>query len=145
MYAFSFAAAVERLDLELTVRPLRCAGHAPHAGKQRPPVPFAAAPQRAWSDRRHVLRRGGAVRVPPGLPPPAPPVQHAPNSTLIIQPPVDLRLGAASAIHYTWGPKLLAPNGSQEWRFEKRDWREQAHVDEASTLGAGGACKCNRC
>ncbi|EFN57057.1 hypothetical protein CHLNCDRAFT_143799 [Chlorella variabilis] len=54
------------------------------------------------------------------------------NSTLIIQPPVDLRLGRATQIHYTWGPKLKeGGNDTEFWRFEKRDWTQQRFEDTA--------------
>ncbi|KAI7843720.1 hypothetical protein COHA_002618 [Chlorella ohadii] len=64
-----------------------------------------------------------------------PEITRAQSGPLIIQPPVDLRLGNATQIHYTWGPKLQwASNGTLLWAFEKRLWREQRFVDEATPL-----------
>jgi hypothetical protein len=43
-----------------------------------------------------------------------------PFNKLMVQPPADVRLGAASFMHYTWSPILSDETGAVRWRFDKR-------------------------
>jgi len=49
-----------------------------------------------------------------------------PFNKLMVQPPADVRLGAASFMHYTWSPILSDKTGATRWRFDKRSFRGAA-------------------
>ena len=84
---------------------------------------------------------------PPSLPAP-------PDSPLIAQPPADDAPGNASALHYTWGTKIVRPRRQGEetskddaasdtasdsitvWEFDKRRWTDAALVGAPPSLPA---------
>ena len=49
-----------------------------------------------------------------------------PFNKLMVQPPADVRLGAASFMHYTWSPILSDKTGATRWRFDKRQFQGAA-------------------
>ncbi len=45
-------------------------------------------------------------------------------------PGVPLHFLPPSQLHYTWATRLTWPNGTDAWRFEKREYTKQQEVDE---------------
>jgi hypothetical protein len=50
-----------------------------------------------------------------------------PQSTLMVQPPADHKMGEAPIMHYTWGSIISNSSGDEVWRFDKREYGEEWH------------------